>query len=117
MKCSRCGVQFRVDDAKEKFNSYFNYDLSYDSIFWEHLCGNCAINDIEGKIAEGMATVPDSDKPDSDDVGIAMVGNNDGTCANCGQSISRGSLTAPWEDGDNSYAYVRCPHCGCENIQ
>ena len=37
------------------------------------------------------------------------------TCANCGQ-ILRGEITLPWEDGDNPYAYVRCRHCGYENI-
>ncbi len=28
-----------------------------------------------------------------------------------------GVLTLPWEDGDNEYAYVTCPHCGAENTQ
>ena len=39
------------------------------------------------------------------------------TCTSCGRSIIGGELTLPWEDGDNSYAYVKCPHCGYENIQ
>ena len=39
-----------------------------------------------------------------------------GTCANCGQSL-RGDLTLPREDGDNANAYVRCKHCGYENIK
>ena len=38
-------------------------------------------------------------------------------CINCQQSLSRGKLTLPWEDGDNSHAYITCPHCGCENIK
>ncbi len=38
------------------------------------------------------------------------------TCISCGQSLERGKLVLPWEDGDNPSAYVRCPHCGYENI-
>lgn len=36
-------------------------------------------------------------------------------CENCGQSLSGGALTLPWEDGDNPNAYETCPHCGHEN--
>ncbi|WP_407272442.1 hypothetical protein [Radiobacillus sp. PE A8.2] len=39
------------------------------------------------------------------------------TCENCQQSLSRGDLTLPWEDGDNAYAYVTCPHCRYDNIK
>jgi len=39
------------------------------------------------------------------------------TCVNCGRSLSRGSLTLPWKDGDNEYAYVKCPYRGYENIK
>lgn len=38
-------------------------------------------------------------------------------CESCGQSLAGASLTLPWEDGDNPYAYVTCPHCGYENIK
>ncbi len=38
-------------------------------------------------------------------------------CESCGQSLEGGDLTLPWEDGDNPYAYVTCPHCGHENIR
>ncbi len=38
-------------------------------------------------------------------------------CVCCGRSLAGGVLTLPWEDGDNEYAYVTCPHCGEENIQ
>ena len=37
-------------------------------------------------------------------------------CIECGWSLDGGELILPWEDGDNSCAYVICPHCGCENI-
>ena len=36
------------------------------------------------------------------------------TCPYCGGSLSGGRLTLPWADGDNSSAYVKCPHCGEE---
>ena len=39
------------------------------------------------------------------------------TCVNCDCSLRGGELTLPWEDGDNPYAYITCPHCGEENIQ
>ena len=39
-----------------------------------------------------------------------------GECTSCRQSLEGGSLTLPWEDGDNSYAYVTCPHCGYQII-
>ena len=47
-------------------------------------------------------------------------------CVCCGRSLAGGVLILPWEDGDNEYAYVNCPHpfwmftcphCGEENIQ
>lgn len=37
-------------------------------------------------------------------------------CPSCGQSLEGGDYTAPWEDGDNSYGYVTCPHCGYDVI-
>ncbi len=36
-------------------------------------------------------------------------------CAYCGASLKGGTLTLPWEDGDNDTAYVTCPNCGEEN--
>ena len=36
-------------------------------------------------------------------------------CDSCGWSLEKGSLTLPWEDGDNSSAYITCPHCSYEN--
>lgn len=37
-------------------------------------------------------------------------------CPNCQQSLSGGVFTAQWEDGDNDYSYITCPHCGYEYI-
>ena len=39
----------------------------------------------------------------------------DNECVKCGLLLDGGILTLPWEDGDNCYAYVTCPHCGYEN--
>jgi len=41
------------------------------------------------------------------------------TCENCQQEYPRErlELTMPWEDGNNAYAYWRCPNCGHENIE
>ena len=38
-------------------------------------------------------------------------------CANCGQSLSGGSYTAPWENGNNSDGYIKCPHCRYINYE
>ena len=37
-------------------------------------------------------------------------------CANCGGSLSGGSHTAPWENGNNADGYTKCPHCGYANF-
>lgn len=37
-------------------------------------------------------------------------------CMSCGWSLDGGGLTLPWEDDDNEYAYITCPHCGAKNI-
>lgn len=36
-------------------------------------------------------------------------------CIECGWPLDGGDYMMPWEDGDNPYAIIRCPHCGCEN--
>ena len=37
-------------------------------------------------------------------------------CLSCGLSLADGYLTLTWEDGDNAFAYVTCPHCGYQTI-
>lgn len=44
--CERCGTSFVLADAIYQFESHFNGDLSYQD-FWEKLCGDCAINEVE----------------------------------------------------------------------
>lgn len=36
-------------------------------------------------------------------------------CINCTRSLRGGEYTDAWEDGNNEYAYVICPHCRCKN--
>jgi len=38
-------------------------------------------------------------------------------CENCQQSLSGGRSALPWEDGNNSHAYTKCPHCGYKNVR
>ena len=38
-------------------------------------------------------------------------------CENCGEPLTGGSYTAPWENGNNSEGYTKCPHCGHVNFQ
>lgn len=45
MKCSNCGSNFRVDDAKSDFEIHFD-GINYGSD--QHgLCGDCAIDKLE----------------------------------------------------------------------
>jgi DNA-directed RNA polymerase subunit RPC12/RpoP len=39
------------------------------------------------------------------------------TCESCQSSLSGGDSYLPYEDGSNSYAYIRCPSCSHENTQ
>lgn len=80
MKCSMCGTNFRVEDARSQFESHFNFDLYYDSD-GNRYCGNCAINNIENQIAAGMATVDEID--DDQYIGNDDILSNPG-CAACG---------------------------------
>lgn len=38
-------------------------------------------------------------------------------CVCCGESLAGGVLKLPWEDGNNEYTHVTCPHCGAKNTQ
>lgn len=38
-------------------------------------------------------------------------------CLNCQTSLEDEDLVLPWEDGDNEYAYIKCPRCGYENTK
>ncbi len=42
---------------------------------------------------------------------------NHGCCESCEESLQYGDYHAPWEDGDNAYGYVVCPHCGHKNYR
>ena len=38
-------------------------------------------------------------------------------CIYCGEPLDGGEYTAPWEDDDNMYGYIICPHCKKKNIE
>jgi len=38
------------------------------------------------------------------------------TCDVCQNSLAGGRLVVPWEEGNNSYGYIVCPHCRHKNI-
>ena len=42
---------------------------------------------------------------------------NCGECESCGLSLYGGDYHAPWEDGDNEYGYIKCPHCSHKNVR
>ena len=51
--CERCGTTFVLADAIWQFESHFHGDISY-SEFWEKICGDCAIEDIETQMSETL---------------------------------------------------------------
>lgn len=89
MKCPQCGRKMKGDWPDKEV--YFNCEF----------CGDRFVIEDDGEL-----------------VNVFNRGsNNHGTCINCGQSLTRGTYTAPWEDGDNSEGFVTCPHCGCYNYK
>ena len=50
--CERCGTTFVLGEAISEFENHFNGDLSYSSYFWEKVCGDCAISDIESRMTD-----------------------------------------------------------------
>lgn len=44
-------------------------------------------------------------------------GKSSGSCVACQSSLSGGDSYLPYEGGSNSYAYIKCPSCGHENIR
>lgn len=89
MNCPQCGRKMKGDWLDKKL--YFNCDY----------CGDRFVVEGNGELVNVFN----------------RSGNNHGTCTNCGQSLARGSYTAPWEDCNNSEGYVTCPHCGCYNYK
>lgn len=47
---------------------------------------------------------------------VENLWKNHGYLRFCRRSIDDGELTSPYEDGDNAYSYVICPHCVAKNI-
>lgn len=96
VKCESCGKSFNRDNVVEQFDERYG-DGTYEYCYqWNNFCFDCAVEIYEENNGDG--TYSD--------------GSN---CSNCQGSLSGGSLTMPWEDGDNSSAYIICPHCGMKN--
>lgn len=51
--CERCGSEFVLSEAIWQFENHFHGDLSYQD-FWEKLCGDCAIDEVESKMPEAF---------------------------------------------------------------
>ena len=49
--CSKCGTTFTLDGAMATYGSFFNFDLDYFDDYSGEICGNCAIDDMEDRIA------------------------------------------------------------------
>ena len=50
---------------------------------------------------------------DGELISVSELGRrrNRRTCPNCGEPLSDGEYTAPWENG-NANGYIQCAHCG-----
>lgn len=46
--CKDCGKAYTLSKAIEVFDNYFDGEFFYMEEFVGQLCGDCAINDIEG---------------------------------------------------------------------
>ena len=78
MKCPQCGRKMKGDWPDKEV--YFNCEF----------CGDRFVIEDDGEL-----------------VNVFNRGsNNHGTCINCGQSLARGTYTAPWEDGYDSEGFV-----------
>lgn len=51
MQCEKCGCKYLVEDAIYEFESHFG-GLDYRSEINSHLCGECSIDYMEGKIRD-----------------------------------------------------------------
>jgi DNA-directed RNA polymerase subunit RPC12/RpoP len=40
-----------------------------------------------------------------------------GRCLSCGESLKGSTYVGPYEEVTNEYGFVRCKHCGYENIK
>ena len=39
------------------------------------------------------------------------------TCEYCEEPLAGGEYTGPWENGNNSNGYIKCPHCRSVNFE
>lgn len=77
----------------------------FDGVFW-YTCPSCG---------NSVRTNDDGSLTWQSEIFGSSSNTNAGECINCGYSLQGGSYTLPWEDGNNEYGYVICPHCRCKN--
>ncbi len=96
--CEQCGAKFDKDKVIKAFEEkYMMEDLYMIEFPNNDFCLKCA------------SELYDENEQD----GVFSDGE---TCTNCGSSLRGAFHTSQWEDGDNAYAYVICPSCGCKNL-
>ncbi len=54
-KCDECGNKFKIQEARDEYESYFDGELDYDEDFGGSLCANCAISRTESEMNVGKA--------------------------------------------------------------
>lgn len=103
--CDSCGV-------------YMNDQPGFNTRKGIWTCTKCGCkNDVsknnlfESEVDHDMAMMEVINDEDSE-----AGGSPEWECPNCGGDLAGGEFVAPWEDGDNSSAYVRCPHCGYKRL-
>ena len=97
--------------SKHWLSSASNDELEEEKRRMEIMSGTARSNDdMSALSAIGMAM------DDVEEELYRRVGNS-GECENCGLSLNGGDYHAPWEDGDNEYGYVECPHCSHKNVR
>ena len=96
MRCPKCGSYVTSKDVRHTGTVYL----------W---CNRCHANIPESRVKKYWET---HNEPE----GVSNSADG-GTCESCGQSLSGGDFSLPWEDGNNANAYVRCRYCGHKNIK
>lgn len=105
-----------VDDCDwycDQCNTLLNVQPGFTTVTGSWTCAECG---FENDVTSGNIISDDEDYSDlsSGFNDIECFSNGD-TCTNCGWSLDGAPYYAPWEDGDNPYEYVICPHCNAKN--
>jgi Zn finger protein HypA/HybF involved in hydrogenase expression len=96
----------RLDDEYPVCKSCGAKMTEFDGWAW-YTCPDCGDS---VRIIDGVTTW-------RDEIFGRSAHNSGKTCSNCGRSLSGGSYTLPWEEGNNPDGYIKCPHCGFINFE